>query len=91
MRLVQAVGEAAGDQGQVGALDAEHELGRGGDVGDRVGDAERSAGSAARACGGRHLLVRDHEHRLDALRRLEAHRGRCRSPASARGQRTKPP
>ena len=39
--LVQAVGEPAADQGEVGALEPEHELGRGGDVGDRVGDRDR--------------------------------------------------
>ncbi len=38
VRLVEAVGQAARDQRQVGALDAEDELRGGGDVGDRVGD-----------------------------------------------------
>jgi hypothetical protein len=40
---VEAVGQAARDQRQVGALDAEDELRRGGDVGDRVGNPGKNA------------------------------------------------
>ena len=40
--------------------------------------------------GGRDLLVRDHQHGLDALRRLEPDGGGG-PPSSARGQTTKPP
>ena len=88
MGLVQAVGEAGADQGQVRALDAEHELGGGGDVGDRVLDRDLGRQGLAGLLG-RHLLAGDDDDRLDALGRVEP--GGGDDLAVAREQTTKPP
>ncbi len=71
VRLVETVGEAARDQGQVGALDAEHELRGGGHVRDRVADGHVRGHRGARLLG-RHLVCRDHQHTLDAFGGIQA-------------------
>ena len=80
MRLVNAVGEPGSDQVEVGAFDAEHELGGGGDV---VGDiGERQLGRQRRPGGaGRDLLAGDHEDPLDPFGRIEADGRRLRAAA----------
>ena len=50
-----------------------------------------SAGIAARASLGRDLLVRDHQHTLDALRGVQPNRRAASRSPSACGQTTKPP
>jgi hypothetical protein len=68
---VDRVVEAAGDEVEVGAAQAEHQQGRGGDVGDRVGERhlgrDRLTGEL-----GRDLLGWNHDDPLQPLRRIEA-------------------
>ena len=73
MRLVQPVGEAAGEQVPVPAGQAEHEQRAVGDVEHRVGHRDRVGQRGARRLGA-HRLVRHDEHRLELGRRVQAHR-----------------
>src|SRR4029077_6055030 len=73
-RLMDPIGEAAADQGQVGALNAKNELRGGGDVGDGVCKRYLVRNRLPRLLG-RHLLTGNDHHRLDALRGIQAGRG----------------
>ena len=90
VRLVEAVGEAAADQGQVGALDPERELGRGGDVVDR--GAERDLGRAARRAPPRSATSSAGITRIASTPSGGSSRTGAGSPSRlGRGQATKPP
>ena len=70
-RLVQAVGEPAGDEVEPALGQPEHEQRRVGDVEDRVGHRHLGGQRGARL-GGAHVAVRDDDHRLEPGGRVEA-------------------
>ena len=72
MVLVQPVAQAARDEVQVAAREAEHQQ-RAWATLKTASDSGTSAGSASRAPGAHRLLGHD-EHRLQPVRRVEAHR-----------------